>query len=145
MKPPICERYIDLELPTVAEHSQVFPNCLVLGQSMKMRTVWQTAYRKQLCINGPIERSQHLITRAAREAETSESFGQIESEIGGRVAAWRVALLGEAESSRIGSNGNIAKPNEETNKGRRHVTSAFVITLRSSSFATGKTSCGDRI
>ncbi len=35
-----------------------------------------------------------------------------------------------------------AKLGVETNKGRSHVTSAFAITWRSSSFATGKTSCG---
>lgn len=61
----------------------------------------RTAYRKQLCINGPIERSQHLITRAARESETSESLDQIGCKTGRRNRRSKVALWDEIETPRL--------------------------------------------
>ncbi len=76
----------------------------------------RSAYRKQLCINGPIERSQHLITQAARESETSESFGQIESEIGGLVAGTKFALWDEIESLRKGDCDRSSKTRRRNEK-----------------------------
>lgn len=96
--------------------------------------------RSQPCRNGPIERSQHRITRTGRESETTESFGRSRARNSTGAGDESVARRGETETLRHARPARLsqvpARTGDRTRKGRHPKMTAFRITRRSASFAT---------
>ena len=90
-------------------------------------------------------RKQQPLTQAARDRETTEIFGRNRVCVATPRRAGRRARLAEIVETRPRATLElVARTGDRTRKGRRLWTPAFRITRGSSSFATVKTSGGDR-
>jgi len=79
----------------------------------------------------PIERSQHLITQAARDCETAESFGSKQTAVAKPIRTAQVAQRLKTTRKRLATSPQvIARIGDRTQKGQRLSTLAFRITLQ---------------
>ena len=87
--------------------------------------------RQESCQLRAIERSQHSITRTARDTETGESLGSNQTALARWIRMARVARCVEIAIQRLVSPHEVvATIGDRTQKGRRLWTPAFRITRR---------------